>query len=118
MPIVERVFSQVHPVIENQEFLPLSAFWGNPAVVVLGDPGAGKTTSFKEASQLEPEAALVSVRDFLSLPVRRWRGRTLYLDALDEERAKTRDGTAVLDRLREKLDQLDCPFFSALLSSS
>jgi hypothetical protein len=111
MPVVERVFSQIQPVIENQDPLPFSAFWGRPAVIVLGDPGAGKTTSFREASQGEPESELVSVRDFLALSIQRWRGKTLYLDGLDEQRAKTRDGSAVLDRVRARLDQLSCPSF-------
>lgn len=111
MPIVQRVFSQIQPNTPDQEPLPLSAFWRSPAVIVLGDPGAGKTTSFEQASQAEPNSVLVSVRDFLPLSLQRWRGKTLYLDGLDEQRAKTQDGTGVLDRLREKLDQLDQPFF-------
>jgi hypothetical protein len=111
MPIVERVFSQIQPAITDQEPLPLSAFWSNPAIIVLGDPGAGKTTSFEQASQAEPNSVLVSVRDFLWLSLGRWRDKTLYLDGLDEQRAKTRDGTGVLDRLRERLDLLGQPFF-------
>lgn len=111
MPIVERVFSQIQPPILDQEPLPLSDFWSSPAVIVLGDPGAGKSTSFEQASHTEPNSVLVSVRDFLALSLQRWRGKTLYLDGLDEQRAKTRDGTGVLDSLREKLDLLGQPFF-------
>ena len=111
MPFVERLFTQIQPPTEDQESKPFSVFFDKSAVIVLGDPGAGKTTSLREAARIEHNAALVSVRDFLALSTQRWAYKTLYLDGLDEQRAKTRDGSAVLDQIRTKLDQLGRPVF-------
>ncbi len=113
MPIVERLFTEIKPEREHEYDAPkpLSAYFGRPAIVVLGDPGAGKTTSFKKAAKAEPNAEYVPIRDFLSLSINRWRNKVLYLDGLDEQRAKTKDGAAALDQLRGKLDELGCPPF-------
>lgn len=112
MRLVERLFRQLAPLpaLEDSGPRPLSAFWGEPALVVLGDPGAGKTTSFEISSKEEPNAEFVSVRDFLALSEDRWRGKTLYLDGLDEQRTRV-EGHTVLDQLRGRLDDLGCPPF-------
>ena len=47
---------------------PLADFRPSPAYVLLGDPGSGKSTSFKaECDALGDEACLVPARDFLAL---------------------------------------------------
>jgi hypothetical protein len=89
---------------------PFSAFFNESALVVLGEPGAGKTTAFTAAAS-EEGAVFVLVRDFLALSPSRWVGETLYLDGLDELRGKTRDGASVLDALRARLDGLGRPRF-------
>lgn len=89
----------------------LSGFFDCAAIVVLGDPGAGKSTSFKQAAEQEPNALYTSVRDFIGLGLGRFRDKTLYLDALDEMRGRTEDGKSVLDKIRGKLDELGCPIF-------
>ena len=47
---------------------PLEEFRSNPAYVLLGDPGAGKTTAFEsECCVLGDSACLVDARDFIVL---------------------------------------------------
>lgn len=114
MRIADRLFTQIRPKISYDEDATksLSAFFNKPAIVVLGDPGSGKTTSFLNAAETEGNAVYVRIRDFLALDVKkRWKDKTLYLDGLDEQRAKTEDGSAVLDQIRCRLDDLGCPPF-------
>jgi hypothetical protein len=113
MAIVDRKFHQQSPDPQGDSIYPkpLCDFFGCDALVVLGDPGAGKTTCFEQAASEEPDAVYVKIRDFLSLNTKRWEGKTLYLDGLDEQRSKTKDGTATLDDLRQRLDALDSPRF-------
>lgn len=81
------------------------------AYVLLGDPGAGKTTSF-EAEALATGGCPIRARDFLTFDVRpEWLHKTLFIDGLDETRAGTADGRVPLDQLRRKLDQMGRPRF-------
>ncbi len=94
---------------------PLAAFRAVPAYVLLGDPGSGKSTSFGvECDALEPAACLVTARDFLTFdPSVRpdWRGKTLFIDGLDEVRAGSGDARRPLDGIRARLDALGRPPF-------
>lgn len=87
---------------------PLEAFFDRRVLVLLGDPGLGKTTSFEQAAAQEPNAIKLTVRQFTTLNVERWRDKTLYLDGLDEQRAKVKDRD-VLDEIVGRLDQLGPP---------
>jgi hypothetical protein len=111
MPIVDRVFAQLQPKPEDTESVPqqLSHYFSHPAIVVLGDPGSGKSTSFEQNAATEPNAVFIPIRDFLTFQTDRWEGKTLYLDGLDEQRAKSEDGRGALDRIRAKLDELMRP---------
>ncbi len=113
IPIVERLFSeQTLPGEAPRSSAPLHEFFGIPAIVVLGDPGAGKTTSFQQAAEIESNSLYVTVRDFISLRnPERYQGRTLYLDALDEMRSRSLDGRSIFDEMRGRLGELGCPRF-------
>ena len=92
---------------------PLAAFREVSAYVLLGDPGSGKSTSFAaESTALGGEACLESARDFLTLDRdAERRGKTLFIDGLDEVRAGGGDVRTPLDALRRRIDALGRPRF-------
>lgn len=96
------------------ESRPLSAYRSAQAYVLLGDPGSGKTTSFRaECEELGDQAKFLSARDFLvyeSAPGE-LRGRTLFIDGLDEVRAGALDVRSPFDRIRRLLIKLGRPRF-------
>src|SRR5438067_1315265 len=76
-----------------------SEFSDCPNVVLLGDPGAGKT--YKQAAAAEG-GRLIKARAFLVVPPDRLSGQSLYIDGLDERRAGRGDRDTV-DAMVEKL---------------
>ena len=94
---------------------PLADFRKRPAYVLLGDPGSGKSTSFEaECDALGPAACLITAGDFLTFDLRahpEWRGKTLFIDGLDEVRAGSREVRGPLDDIRRRLDALGRPAF-------
>ena len=92
-----------------------SAYRETPAWVLLGDPGAGKTTAFRAEESAAPKRALfVSARDFLTFDPEDhpdWREGTLFLDGLDEVRAGKSDARTPFDEVRGRLDRLGKPMF-------
>jgi hypothetical protein len=87
----------------------LSAHRDDSAYVLLGDPGAGKSTAFKcEYEALGGERAhLISARDFLTLaPRTEWGDKTLFIDGLDEVRTGSSDARTPFDAIRARLDAL------------
>ena len=99
----------------RKESRPLEAFRDAAAYVLLGDPGAGKTTAFEtECRVLGEKACLVSTRDFLTFDPQdhpEWRGKTLFIDGLDETRAGADDARTPFDQIRKRLDMLGKPSF-------
>lgn len=86
-----------------------------PAYVLLGDPGAGKTTAFEmECEALGEKAFLISARDFRTFDPHNhpeWQGKTLFIDGLDEVRAGSSDARTPFDAIRARLDILGRPPF-------
>ena len=93
----------------------LAAFRDAGAFVLLGDPGAGKTTEFRrEVEALGADALFLPARDFLAFAGTRavpWSGKTLFIDGLDEVRAGKGDPRTPLDEIRRRLDALGRPRF-------
>ncbi len=94
---------------------PLSAFREVPAYVLLGEPGAGKTTEFQqECRALGDQAELISARRFAKADIAshpEWRDKVLFIDGLDETRAGGREATEALDEIAARLEQLGTPRF-------
>ena len=90
---------------------PLGDFRESAAWVLLGAPGAGKTTVFTTEAERD-DGHYVTVRDFLTFDDKpEWRDATLFIDGLDEKRAGAKDGRTPLDAIRARLDALGCPGF-------
>ena len=91
--------------------LSFEEFRNADAYVLLGPPGAGKTTVFKQEADC-PKARRVTARDFITFDDRpEWHNTTLFIDGLDEKRAGSLDGRTPLDGIRGKLDRLGRPRF-------
>ena len=97
---------------------PLDELRSVPAYVLLGDPGAGKTTEFRKEAALMAtsggRAAYVKARDFVSLHVDshpEWGDSVLFIDGLDEIRSGLVDSRPPLDEIRSRLDRLRPPGF-------
>ena len=82
----------------------LSAFLALPNIILLGDPGAGKTHTFRELAAA-CGGRYLTARSFLTLPVRNT-GEVLFIDGLDERRAGRGDRHTV-DTLAAKLIEAD-----------
>ncbi|MCY4189261.1 MAG: hypothetical protein OXD30_12340, partial [Bryobacterales bacterium] len=82
------------------------------AFVLLGAPGAGKTTLFRQEAN-RTGGVFQSARDFITLADRSaWHGGPVFIDALDERRSRpAEDPTPPLDRIRSKLESLGQPKF-------
>ena len=90
---------------------PLSAFRELSAYVLLGGPGAGKTTVFEQEAD-RTDACYVTARDLVTFDDRPgWHGKTLFIDGLDEIRAGALDARTPFDAIRTRLDNLGRPRF-------
>lgn len=116
-PLVERTCTELpsgatEPLGSDRQ--PLSAYQSVPAYVLLGDPGAGKTTEFiREFEELGDSAAYVKARDFITdvVPYQELQGRTVFIDGLDEMRAGAAVARTPLDEIRSRLVRLGSPHF-------
>jgi len=85
---------------QHEELRPISAYDAAENIVLLGDPGAGKTYTFRECAA-RSGGRYVTARAFLVTPAAKFDG-TLFVDGLDEQRAGRSDRDTV-DALVEKL---------------
>ncbi len=95
----------------NNETLPIEYFREHPAWVLLGEPGAGKTTVLKqEEKALEGDGQYISIATFLEADVTLypWQGKTLFLDGLDEIQE---DPSRLIEKIKTQLMRLTNPPF-------
>ena len=104
-----RELKKQEPNSPPPEPIAIETLRNSSAWVLLGEPGAGKTTAFQQ------EAAAcggryLRIAEFLEMDdVSDWQGKTLFLDALDETRAGA-DGRTLL-KVSNKLKKLGEPKF-------
>ncbi|HVK55901.1 MAG TPA: hypothetical protein VM532_12840 [Burkholderiales bacterium] len=90
---------------------PLSEFRSRSAYVLLGEPGAGKTRCFEEEA-IAQEGSYIKAREFFyGAPKSEWKGKTLFIDGLDEMRAGAGSGRLPLDMISNQLESLGRPQF-------
>ena len=93
----------------------LSEFRSERAYVLLGDPGAGKTTALQTEHRSNPDGGVfITARRFIGRGSHRhpkWRGKTLFIDGLDEVRAGSRDARTPIDDTLARLEGLRYPDF-------
>lgn len=95
----------------QEECRPLEEYRELTAYVLLGDPGAGKTSSFEREAE-ETGGKYIRAREFARFePREEQRGKTLFIDGLDELRADGGDGRTPLDHIRRHLERLGNPRF-------
>ena len=87
---------------------PLSTYRYAPAYVLLGDPGAGKSTAFAREQSATPRSEPVTARDFRTIygDALSAQTETLFIDGLDEARAGGGDPRGPFDQIRGRLKQL------------
>lgn len=102
----DRLVKKISPYPEpGEQPKPFSEYLKHPNLVLLGDPGAGKTHLFQHFTTAE-EGYLLRARDFLNLDAGSLSGnKILFIDALDEKRAGRGDQNTV-DAIVSKLCQL------------
>ncbi len=96
--------------VSDGRHTPLGVYSDTAAYVLIAEPGAGKTVAF-ETEAARQGGIYETVRNFLRLDKPEWRGRTLFLDGLDESRAGPGDARTPLDDVIRKLDSLGRPPF-------
>ncbi len=104
---MDSIVRQIHPEQRQREGIVeprLSEFLAQPNIVLLGDPGAGKSHTFREVAAA-CNGRYLTVRKFLTLPVRNT-GEVLFIDGLDERRGGRGDRDTV-EALAAKLIEAD-----------
>lgn len=90
---------------------PLSDWQQAAALILLGEPGAGKSSEFRSAAE-SPETVYVTARDLVTFKDRpEWHDKTLFIDGLDEIRAGVANGRTPFDEIRVCLNNLGRPKF-------
>ena len=120
MTVIPRTCTELQDGRDESATVPakpvrLEAFRQEPAYVLLGDPGMGKSTAFdEERCAMGDTAAFITARDFTTFDAAdhpEWRDKTLFIDGLDEIRAGQNDPRRSVDRIRRNLDTLGRPRF-------
>ncbi|OCJ30461.1 hypothetical protein A6U95_06000 [Serratia sp. 14-2641] len=99
--MINRLVPQIAPQPKkSDQSFTFDDFANYDNIVLLGDPGAGKTHLFKEYAKAVGNQ-FITTRNFLNTPPVD-REVTLFIDALDEKRSGS-DNKDVVDKIVQKL---------------
>jgi hypothetical protein len=90
---------------------PIDYFRERSAYVLLGEPGAGKSSLFEAEADNTPDGVFISAREFTIHDPEKWQDKTLFIDGLDEARASNGNTLTPLDDIRRGLIKLGCKRF-------
>lgn len=110
MRLVRRSFTRIPESGKEVPVERLDEFRNVRAYVLLGAPGSGKSTVFRQEAE-SCDAHFVTARDFVCRDREEWATGTLFIDGLDEMRVGSGDPRKPLDQIRARLSQLGCPTF-------
>lgn len=100
-------------ITSNENPIPLENLRNpqtDPAWLLLGEPGAGKTTAL-EIEAKATNGVFIRIDEFINADVELdWNGKTLFLDGLDEARAGS-GGNSVIQHICGQLKRLGKPAF-------
>ncbi|MBI1360262.1 MAG: hypothetical protein GC155_08260 [Alphaproteobacteria bacterium] len=86
--MISRRIRYIRPASREGQVALIADALQYPALVLLGDPGSGKSTCFSTLHELE-QGVLLTAKAFSVYGARNSAGRALYVDALDEKRPRT-----------------------------
>lgn len=100
--MLNRSVKKIYPVdssIENNEAVTFADILEIPNIVLLGEPGAGKTYLFKNASQHE-NGNFTTARNFTIYADKSYTNKPVYIDALDEKRSRSEQPDSIGEIIR------------------
>ena len=116
--IVPRTVTTVEPDASPGRRSKLSDFRDERFYVLLGSPGAGKTTAFEAEAGHVDDSLYLTARQVVrshTRPRSEWREKTLFIDGLDEVRAGEQDVRKPLDCILDLPVPIGRPSRQALL---
>lgn len=106
--MLRRTVEKIRPVENGEEpesrIRTFSSFLDTPNLVLLGDPGSGKTFLFDKASE-EENGEFFTARNFVINGSKGGADRVLYVDAIDEQRSRT-DKHQLIDEIVKKIFEI------------
>lgn len=105
---LKRLVSQINPAVEDNdsEKRAFDSYKHASCLILLGDPGAGKTKLFNQSNEQEHSSICISPKGFLTRPTTHLaQFDCIFIDGIDEQRAKSGDQD-ILDQIVSKLWEL------------
>lgn len=93
--MLNRSVKKIYPIdenVKNNEGLTFADILEIPNIVLLGEPGAGKSYLFNHASQHE-NGKCIAARNFTIYADESYTNKPVYIDALDEKRSRVETGS-------------------------
>jgi len=93
--MLNRSIKKIYPVdsnVKNNEDLTFADILEVPNIVLLGEPGAGKSHLFNHASDHE-NGNCIAARNFTIYADESYTNKPIYIDALDEKRSRVETGS-------------------------